>query len=376
MKKLLALIILALFAVPALVTAATFEKGDAVSVSAPLSDNFYGAGKNVSIGSEVTGDVLIAGDNLTISESVSDDVFAAGGSISILKEVMGDVRAAGGTILINSAVGKDLLVAGGVINLSPTSSVGRDLVAAGETITVGGNVSGSIKIYGSDVSINSIIKGDALIKASKSLTFGPTAQIKGSLKYSAPKEISIDTNVVTGETTYEKSGRPHRGDKDKEWFFSAVLAFFSFKFLVILLGSLFLLRLVPGLILETVTQALSSSGREFVRGLVLAIVMPILAVLFLVTIIGALVGGFVGSAFLLLILLAKGMAGIVLGALLLRLMKRNDFLIINWKSVVLGVFVLQLLCFIPIIGWAAHAAIVLMTLGALSISLYRKMQTL
>jgi len=375
MKKIVLLTLGILF-LPLLVSAANFQHGESVSLPSgqELQDNFYGAGTNVSITAPVIGDVIIAGQTLTISEKVTDDVWAAGESISILKEVTGDVRAVGQTILINGAVSRDVLIAGQNITLMPSATVGSDLLIAGETITIGGPVKGDAKIYGKNISINSVIDGNVIVETDKTLTFGANAQIKGSLTYSAPKEITIPAGVVGGATVYQKT--THKENNDKGWLAGAALGFISIKFLIILLAAFFLFRLVPALVLETTTQALNSPGREFVRGLILVIVMPIVAILFLVTIIGALIGGFVGSAFLVLILLAKGMAGIFFGALLLRLMHRHELIIINWKSVLLGVFALQLLYLIPIIGWAAQAVIVLVTLGSLALVLYRRMTSL
>ena len=98
---------------------------------------------------------LRQGPGVTVSsgQTVSDDIYAAGGSISIAGNVNGSVIAAGGTITVSGTVSRDLIIAGGTINV--TGRVGGSIRAAGGNLTLNGPVAQDVVVTGGMVDIGS-----------------------------------------------------------------------------------------------------------------------------------------------------------------------------------------------------------------------------
>ncbi|WP_299031509.1 hypothetical protein [uncultured Sulfitobacter sp.] len=74
----------------------------------------------------------------------------------------------------------------------------------GNSVTVEGPVAGALAVTGRDVILNSNIEGDVRIPA-QTLSFGPEAEIDGTLIYSTKDKIKVPTYVASEDrVTFEK----------------------------------------------------------------------------------------------------------------------------------------------------------------------------
>src|SRR3989338_4519621 len=103
----------------------------------------------------------------------------------------------------------------------------------------------------------------------------------------------------------------------------------------------------------------------------LVVCVPIAAVFTFMTIVGAPLGVLALILYAFFLLLSVPMAGIVLGAWMLKLLKKTGAVEINWQRTVLGVLLYTALGFIPVIGWVLKLALILSSLGAFSHYWYR-----
>ena len=98
---------------------------------------------------------LRQGNDVTVSsgQTVNDDLYAAAGTITVDGNVSGSVIVAGGTVTLAGTVSRDIIAAGGTINVS--GRVGGSIRAAGGTLTLNGPVEQDIVVAGGTVNIGS-----------------------------------------------------------------------------------------------------------------------------------------------------------------------------------------------------------------------------
>lgn len=380
-KKLYMLATVALLS-PLVVFGAFVTSGDSVSVNTEggVRDNVYTAGGSVMITTPVTGDILGAGGTIQVLRDVSQDLALAGGSITVIGNTGGDVRVAGGNILINGDVAGDLIVMGGTITVSPDVSIGKDVIIMGGQITLDGDVLGDVEVGGGVANLNGHIRGNVKANIDNKLTIGERAIIDGGLEYKARNADALvvtEGAVITGATVF-KEARLGTTSLDRgtvrNMILAAVGALTLFKVISLLISALFLTWLFKKYSASVVGEALSSPLQMLGRGFIALIAMPIAGILLLVTLIGAMFGAVVLLLYVVLLIISCIYAGVVFGVWLQRIVYKTNDTVITWKNVTVGVVLLTLVSFIPVIGWAVRLLAVLITVGSIAGGVYQKIQ--
>ena len=122
-----------------------------------------------------------------------------------------------------------------------------------------------------------------------------------------------------------------------------------------------------------VDESLSEPILKVTRGLGWMFLVPIAFIILMVTVIGSGVAMVIAPVYVLGMVLAKILAGIVLGAWIMRLSSK-DKAPLDWKPVVLGVIALEILALIPFIGWLIATWVFLLALGGLYTHLSQRMK--
>ena len=179
--------------------------------------------------------------------------------------------------------------------------------------------------------------------------------------------------TVGGHTIYKES-RDFVGI-GKNSLREALLAFLGLwlilKFMMTLLAALVITLLFGNLARELSARAVKEPWWSLLMGFALVVCVPIAAVFTFMTIVGAPLGVLALILYAFFLLLSVPMAGIVLGAWMLKLLKKTGAVEINWQRTVLGVLLYTALGFIPVIGWVLKLALILSSLGAFSHYWYR-----
>lgn len=346
----------------------TLQKGDAVA-----SDLYVAAQTNVVAG-EVSGDLAAAGANMLLTGSVEGDLFAAGGTVELLGVVGDDVRVVGGTITIGNAVGGDVVAAGGVLHIISGATVAGDVIVAGGQVIIDGTVQGSVKVAAGEVTINGTVGKDVSVRSDKQFSIGRSAKIDGNLWYKAADAVIVaEGAVIQGETKFEKVERPTRVDKR------------AGAAMVAMVGAVALLKLIAAMLIavlgvtlfrkgiQSLTKTVADNfGKEMVRGFVVLIVCPAAIILAFMSIIGIGLGIAGILLYTLLIMAAKVLAGIIVGTVLVKMIKKASAYEVNWQNAVIGVFVFQVVGMIPIVGWLFAFLLLIASLGSISMMLYQK----
>lgn len=353
------------------IVAATSAQPDAPSPIQPPHDNYYAAGASLRIASPILGDVVAAGRTIDIVGPVAGDILVAGWSVTLAARASDDVRVVGGTVVIDAPVEGDVTVAGGDVTLGPSARVAGRTWLSGGTVRVDGLLDRDLQIAGGTVQIAGEIRRPVRIVAER-LEVLPTARILGPLDYRSPHQAQIAHGAtITGPVTYQAI--PQR-EAERAHAFPAVSSLI-FITQVFLAGAL-LLWLVPRLPASFVTTLRAQPGLSFLVGFVLLVTVPVAALLLIVSLFGLPVGLVVAGLYGIALLVGLITAALLIGEVEMRALEpwwaaagRGQLRVLLAGVVTLGVIRL-----VPFVGGLAVPASVLFGLGALGLSVYRRLR--
>ncbi len=344
----------------------TADKGGSITIdSEEVVKNLYAAGNMVSVYGEVQKDLYTAGNVVTISSNVEDNIIAAGSTVVIKGDVGGNVHAVGSSIVIEGNISEDLFLAGGNILISETANIGGDLFVGGGTIDLEGYVAGKVTVGGGEVIINGKIDGPVTIEADN-VEIGTSAEINQGIKYTSPKEANIDDNAtILGEVEFNQQSVNVSKSATKEVLIGIFSLLFLMKLLTIIATLLVLIYLFRNIIKVTTKESLDEFWSSLGIGFAALFLTPILIVILAATMIGLYLAGILLVAYILLIIISSILANIAFGSWLMKVIKKKDKYLISWQEITLGVVVLSLIAFIPVLGGLVCFVFMLISLGAL-----------
>ena len=355
--------------------AAMFGAAEEYSLRAgeTLEENAYLAGGVVTVESDALADVIAAGGDVVLSGVIEEDLLVAGGSVTITGEVKGDVRVAGGEVSISGQVAGEVVGAGGYIHLTSSSLVASDVTLAGGRLLLEGEVSGDLEMYGGEIGIDGVVRGN-VTSDSELLTIGENTQIDGTLTYSALDEVVPEEGAqLKGEVTYLE----YTGENQYQEYgpaFDVLLGFLSALWVVFALMTFVTAVVLYHLMKKDVTRLVEHSVKNFwqeaLRGFVVAIVLPIAIVIAFMTFLGAGLGMLGALVGLTVLFLADVGAGILAGTLVFKLFTKK--VEVSWLTILVGVLLLQVLNFVPVIGWIIGYIFTFAASGVLWMMLYKR----
>lgn len=348
-----------------------------------INDDLYVGGGTVILNGDVNGDVFVGGGTIVINGSVSEDVTAGGGNLTVAGEVGDDLRIAGGNVSILNNVNGDVITGGGNVLVSKDATIDGDLVVGAGTLVMDGVVKRHALLAGGSILINGTLDGMVEIRA-EDVRFGSDARVMNKVRVFAPKEARIDEGAQLANGT-EFTKVDYRKDRDMagrdgEKFIKPLVGFLTMLFVLELIGLMiaagFLATYFKSYSTKLVDKVLDKPGRALFAGFATAVLTPIVAVLLGVTIIGSWLGILLGLGYAFLIAAAKIYASVVFGAWLWRLGSKGKTRVVDWKSAVVGAFLLAFLGLIPILGWIILVIAFLMALGGLFMMSEERVKTM
>lgn len=361
--KMFAGLVLVVLATTQVTLAAEFlyptEKDDDANISTGSEEthkNLYAAGATVNINGQTNGDLYAAGAMVTVNGNVEQDLVVAGGNLNLNGTVGGDIRAAGGNILVSSPVGGDLVVAGGNVSVTQKAAVNGDLVAAAGNLVVNSPVNGKAKICGGNITINGKIVGDLEITAEESLTFGPTAEVTGKITYKGRRQAVVKEGAKVGAINFtELEARRGFG----KVFGPIVLVELIGAFAAVWLFMHFFRRRV-----EVVSDQIYRKPWQMLGlGLAGLVLTPVVMIILFISIIGYYVALVVMAWYFFMLLLSCLLTAIFTGAWILKMINKTPMLQLSWPAALVGVVVLKILFFVPVLGWFALLILFLLGVG-------------
>jgi len=331
------------------------DRGDRVDRS--LGGDYFSAGQSLIFENPIAGDLIAAGRDIDVKANVGGDAVIAGRNVRVPGNITQDIYAAGDSLWLNGAIARNARIAGRTVEVTPNSTIeGNASVAAGD-VRIDGNVNGYIQAVGRHVYINGPVGGDVEATANQ-VELGPNARIAGKLRYTSEKEIIRDPAAqVMGPVEYIQRtdlwGRSYRG-----------------LMLLLWTAGLILVAIVAAAILPNAYARVTSTletrpGLSLLLGIAATFFIPIAAFILILSFIGIPLGLLAMAIYLALLLLGYVTAGTTLGDFVLRRWK-PDLSRTSWRiaAAVLGVLLLGLAGFIPVVGSLVMFAALLFGVGA------------
>ncbi|MDH3252147.1 MAG: hypothetical protein OEM41_05100 [Ignavibacteria bacterium] len=330
---------------------------------------YFAAGDRVFIEGTVNGDVYAAGGIVDVSGTVNGDLIVAGGKVNIGGTVTDDIRAAGGSVEFSGKVGKDVTVAAGTVTMHRGAEVTGNVLGTGGSVHLAGVVGKNARVASGEMSQTGSIGGN-LDFAGEKLAILPGATVAGNLtSYGVSKsKLELSEGAVRGTTEITEPEQRRPGDKSRptQYILGFHPGWLLFKFFW--LASLLVTGLVLVLISAKHFMAVGSTiigrpGMSALWGLIAFVVTPVAVVLLFITVIGLPIGLFVLALYFWLLYLSQLTLGIAVGS---RFFGKEGATGWNafWPFAV-GLIIIQLLTFIPILGPIITIAGIVFGLGAM-----------
>jgi cytoskeletal protein CcmA (bactofilin family) len=349
-----------------------------------------------------------SGDTVTIAqgETVAHDLYVSAGTVQIDGRIDGDLIVAGGTVTVNGPVNGNLIAAGG--NLTLNGEVAGDLFAGGGTVITGGNVRRSVRVGGGQVTVGSQVGRDLLVGAG-TLTLAQSARVAGDLIFGTGQTNlngTVDGSVLGQTSQYSKTGtvrgtdevtiqEPREQEERREPTVADRILDQLRRYVTILVAGGLLLWLAPRLfrgaaaLVEERPLPSLGYGVLTIAGWVGLLIALVIAVVVLAIVLGLLgLGGLLGvsvvaailsggvSTFLVLTV-AIFVADAIVGFALARWLQGRFAAGAAWPAfalLALGVLIVVLVTWIPILGGLIQLLAALVGLGALVYWLWERLR--
>lgn len=355
MKRLLSIVTLA--AVVALAPTTAFAgqfliddgAGLAMDGWESLAENAYLAGESVDIRIPALGDVFAVGEFVDISDSVAGDVMALAYSVVISGDVAGDVRAAGSAVYINEGtVSGELMLAGETVEIEQGAVVEGGVYMAGDRVSIDGTVKGNVEVRARYVEISGDIEGEAHIYADQVLFDGTPVFSKG-LTYHSPNQATImgGNDFDESQLTYVYAEPMTDVELNLDEWFKEVMAGLRLLQAVTYLVSVIVFVAIARKWMDKPFNAHAGTwkdaGYTLFIGFAGFVLVPIAALVLFGMIVGSGLASVLALFYMALLFLAKWTMAPVLGAQILRIIRKEKELKVTVGGALLGAVIIVLM---------------------------------
>ena len=330
-----------------------------------IEDDLIAFAGNVDVKGTVLGDVYVFAQSVTITGDVSGSVFAGGANVTIDAQGVQTIWAFGGSVKVTGDISNNLMLFGGSLVVGENTIVGKDITAYGGQCTVGGNTKGTIRGSMGSFTMtgnSSLVK----IKADKA-TLKSGAQIAGDFILASENEPVIEQGAtVVGEMIIKKPEAV-----EARAFFAALAPALAFFFTVIKI-IMFIAKIIVGILLiaffkryvqRIMDTLLTKTWKSLGWGFLGVIVIPVVVVILFVILIGYPLGIFGVYIYTILWYLSSIFVGLVIGEKVIKLFRKEGEISL-YLSFIIGILILLVIGFIPILNIIVRIFTVLFGFGA------------
>ena len=202
------------------------------------------------------------------------------------------------------------------------------------------------------------VSGEIIIKADED-----EASVYIDYEYSGDELIPIIKSAMS-DLSYNDDDFEEFGREFEKFSGAAATLFWLTKLLVIFVAAMVLTLLIPKTSTKIVRLAHDKFWLSLLIGLVFLVVAPIVALILLFTVAGLYVALIAAMLHCFVILLALPLANIFAGSLIFKWAKKESKCKVSWLSTLVGSPVLQIIVFIPVLGWLVALVMVSVIAGA------------
>jgi len=361
-SSILAIAVVALFGV-SVAHAAVIRGGEhyVLERDSSIDGDGYFTGNELFLYGSTTGDLIALGSTVDMQGAVTDDALVLGGELNIAGNVGGDVRVAGGVVTLRGSTTEDVIAFGGTVIIDRDAHVGGNVLVYADELVVSGTVQGGLEApWTRTTLIEGTILGPVQVSAQESVSIIGEAHLASDISYRAPREAFIPQTVtIEGELTYLEGMPASDGFH---------LTGFLVKMLMGVVAAVLLMVLFPVFARRASGGALADNGLIALKGLGLMAFIPIVVFVMMLTVLGMIPALIIGIGYLLWLVVAAALAPVLAGALLARVLKREDAQ--NWAWASLGAITLSIIAQVAFVGWLLALIVYLAAFGTIGSLLY------
>ena len=357
--------LLTLMLVPNLVSAETVVRtGNSVSigVSQVVENDFYASAGSVTHSGEVREDMYVVAGSVTINGPIGADLTALGGTVQVNAPVGDDVRVMGGEVVISGEVKGDVFVIGGLLKVLSSASIDGGIYFYGGEAEIEGVVKGSVMGRAESITISSEV--GAVDVSAVNVTLSDRANVRGDLSYASVRELEraagavVEGDIMRGTVAEEDN----RGN-------ASLIFVLSWIFTTLCIFLIFRTRFA-----ELLSEIKRDTARVGLVGLATFFIAPLLSFILLATVLGAWLGIVTLLSTLLLFLISWIILPVLLGGYIMSHLSKGRR--IDLWSVLVGLFTVIFLSYIPVVGGLLIFISFLLTIGSIAYLAYRSLKNL
>ncbi len=335
-----------------------------IPASETVDDTLLVSGNTVRVDGTVNGDLLAFGRIVEVHGTVKGDLVSFANTTVVSGTVEGNIYNASHSLDVEGQLSHNIYAFVQSLRVENQGRVGGGILTGAGDVSVEGAVNRSLTTYAGNTDVSGSI-GRELTMTGDSLTVTNTARIGGDLtaRVRDLKNVHIaDGATIGGKRDVQLRARKNPFTSPKFYFHQAI-----WLAAAMLVGWLCLV-LFPGF-LQASAQAVGSGWRSLGLGIAVLAGVPLAIVLCAITLVGLPASLIVLAAYLIALYLAKLWVGAFLGRILVKPAgtKKGDWLL----GLLVGLFILTIIGFIPYFGAVVHFAVLCFGLGAFVWQLYR-----
>ncbi len=363
--------LLLVLAIPQQASAADVRRGRSILIPAGdvVHNDLIAIGPAVRIDGNVEGDVIAFTRNLTVTGHVTGDVIAFAGVTMIDGIVDGNVRVFSRSVMLQGVIGKNVSAFANSVDLASKGNIGGGAIVLATDGDLDGKIQRDLLGLIGTADLEGLIGGQVWIRGG-SLTVASTAEIRGPATFEGPQQPDVEPGAKLAspiQTEITQEVRRNRRTAARE----VLHAIFSYA--AALAVGVLLLVVFPGFFRSTLHEA-GSIGRPIGVGalaLVIGLVLFVIGVLLLIVGVGA---GMAGAlAYAPVLYLAQVFVGTWLGNKIMGETPGGTSAVTSAAvgRIALGLLILRVLEFIPVLGGIVWLAVILWGTGAVLLGFYR-----
>ena len=354
-------------ALPQQAAAAEVRRGQSISIPAgeTIHNDLVATGASVRIEGTVEGDVIAFTRDLTVTGHVTGDVIAFSQEALIDGTVDGNVRVFSRGVILQGAVGKNVTAFGSSVDLISKANVGGGMIVlAGET-DLDGKIQRDLLGLVGRTDLDGLIGGQVWIRGG-TLTVASTAEIRGPSTFQGREQPVVQAGAKLASPIRIELTQEIRRNRRSA---ARVVIRAIFGYAGALVVGILLLVIFPGFFRATLRET-DSIGLPIGIGALALITGAFLVVLGLLLLFVGVGAGVAGAmAYAPILYVAQVFVGTWLGNKVMGLPSAATSALIGRMAV--GLLILHVVGFIPVIGVLMWLAVLLWGTGAVLLGFYR-----
>jgi len=312
----------------------------------------FTASDHVAISTEALSDIFAAGETVTITKSVDGDIFAAGERVTVAipdGAVGGSLRLIGSEVTIEASIQRNAFIVGDTVHIKQDAAITGDTHIYANRIIIDGTLEDSATLTGEHITINGTLSGKSALTA-KHVDMTSTAVINANTHVYSENHVTQHSQVTGAEkiTIHKTTTTHHNGIA---WNNSLKLGLWLASTFFFLLAGILLLLLWPKWFEGVVLGMQKNPGATWTKGLLAFFLTPIVIIFLCFTILGIPLAGALMLAYIISVIIGRLFTGMLIGY---ELVHQHRFAHETKQRIAyfaIGYFILSCVMLVPIVGW-------------------------